>query len=558
MQLGATLDEARKEWSIVPPLGASTALGEAKPGASVLAITNGPGGRSRPLVAVQRYGHGRTMVFAGEASWRWRMMLPSNNRTYETFWRQAGRWLAAGAPEPIALTLPSPAAGSTGRLDLDVRDAGVPRAARRHRVDAHGRFDRRAAAICSRSPIRPSPAVIPRASAPITAACSASKPKSAAARSVSAPCTTGCSSAAPIANYRSAPEHRGAPSSGERQRRRAAGGERTRSVAASSRAVRRASRRRAAARAAAVAHTVGVPADHRHPVGGMGPAPPMGVAMRRGVLRLLAACVIGMVVACPAYPPWHPRPNATWSIVSGAAGSAELAEQHAAWRTALVTALQDKMQMPPERLIVLIDNQRPPAHPARGAPRARTPGSLWRRGRRRPGGRAECRRRPGARAPPPPAPAAAGGRSGADRGDRQARDPRDARQRARHADEARAGHEARGRRADRVVRPLDVRWRGREVQPGRTRPRSDRVGAAGECAAGPRRVRQHDRRERAVHEAAGEQRARRDHRDRQSGAAVSDGVSGVLLAGVRGRRRSISTRTAASRFGKRSPTRARR
>jgi hypothetical protein len=124
MQLGASLEEARKEWSIVPPLGASTALGEAKPGASVLAITNGPGGRSRPLVAVQRYGHGRTMVFAGEASWRWRMMLPSNNRTYEFFWRQAGRWLAAGAPEPIALTLPSPAAGSTGRLDLDVRDAG--------------------------------------------------------------------------------------------------------------------------------------------------------------------------------------------------------------------------------------------------------------------------------------------------------------------------------------------------------------------------------------------------------------------------------------------------
>ncbi len=51
MQLGATLDEARKEWSIVPPLGASTALGEAKPGASVLAITNGPG---RTVAAARR------------------------------------------------------------------------------------------------------------------------------------------------------------------------------------------------------------------------------------------------------------------------------------------------------------------------------------------------------------------------------------------------------------------------------------------------------------------------------------------------------------------------
>jgi len=49
-------------------------------------------------------------VFAGEASWRWRMQLPSTDRTYETFWRQAVRWLALPAGDPIQLTLP---AGST-------------------------------------------------------------------------------------------------------------------------------------------------------------------------------------------------------------------------------------------------------------------------------------------------------------------------------------------------------------------------------------------------------------------------------------------------------------
>jgi uncharacterized membrane protein len=124
MQLAGSVDENDKAWGNIPPLATSSALGSAKPGASVLALTNGPGGRIRPLIAVQRYGHGRTMVFGGEGAWRWRMNLPSANRSYETFWRQGSRWLAAGAPDPIQLTLP-PAmnVGATGHLDVDVRDA---------------------------------------------------------------------------------------------------------------------------------------------------------------------------------------------------------------------------------------------------------------------------------------------------------------------------------------------------------------------------------------------------------------------------------------------------
>jgi uncharacterized membrane protein len=108
-QLAATPEENQKRWAGLPPLAAAASLGEAKPGAAILATTGGSGGVSRPLIAVQRYGDGRSMVFAGEASWRWRMMLPSTDRTFETFWRQAVRWLAIGAADPVAL-LPSPAA----------------------------------------------------------------------------------------------------------------------------------------------------------------------------------------------------------------------------------------------------------------------------------------------------------------------------------------------------------------------------------------------------------------------------------------------------------------
>ncbi len=104
MQLGVSPEDSRRRWAAAPALASTFLLGAPRPGGSVLAISPAPGGLARPLVAVQRYGRGRSMIFAGEASWRWRMMLPSSDRTYETFWRQAVRWLATAAPDPLTLT----------------------------------------------------------------------------------------------------------------------------------------------------------------------------------------------------------------------------------------------------------------------------------------------------------------------------------------------------------------------------------------------------------------------------------------------------------------------
>jgi hypothetical protein len=106
MQLAPTLEDTRKRWDALPALAATAALGAPRPGASVLAVTGSAGGNTRPLVAVQRYGEGRAMVFAGEASWRWRMMMPATDRAYDTFWKQAVRWLAISASDPIQLTTP--------------------------------------------------------------------------------------------------------------------------------------------------------------------------------------------------------------------------------------------------------------------------------------------------------------------------------------------------------------------------------------------------------------------------------------------------------------------
>lgn len=112
MQLGAGADDTRKRWDAVPALASTAALGDPRPGASVLAMTTGAGGTAQPLVAVQRYGEGRSMIFAGEAAWRWRMMLPAADRSYDTFWRQAIRWLAIASPDPISVS--TPPAASTG------------------------------------------------------------------------------------------------------------------------------------------------------------------------------------------------------------------------------------------------------------------------------------------------------------------------------------------------------------------------------------------------------------------------------------------------------------
>jgi uncharacterized membrane protein len=123
MRIGATPEESRKMWAALPTLASSAPLGGPRPGASILAVTAAPSGVVLPLVAVQRYGRGRSMVFAGEASWRWRMMQPSTDRSYDFFWRQAVRWLASGAPDPVSAAVPETAEpGDAIEIAIDARD----------------------------------------------------------------------------------------------------------------------------------------------------------------------------------------------------------------------------------------------------------------------------------------------------------------------------------------------------------------------------------------------------------------------------------------------------
>jgi len=123
MRIGSSAEATRKLWTSFPSLASSASVGGPRPGATVLAVTSTPSGVVLPVVAVQRFGRGRSMVFAGEASWRWRMLQSSTDRSYEFFWRQALRWLATDAPDPVALTVPAEIEpGDSMTVELEARD----------------------------------------------------------------------------------------------------------------------------------------------------------------------------------------------------------------------------------------------------------------------------------------------------------------------------------------------------------------------------------------------------------------------------------------------------
>jgi uncharacterized membrane protein len=124
MRIGNSAEETRRLWSALPPLAGGTPLGGPRPGAAVLATAAFSTGGMFPVVAVQRYGRGRSMVFAGEASWRWKMLLASSDRSHEFFWRQAARWIAGAAADAVTITAAESAgAGADMSIAVEVRDA---------------------------------------------------------------------------------------------------------------------------------------------------------------------------------------------------------------------------------------------------------------------------------------------------------------------------------------------------------------------------------------------------------------------------------------------------
>ncbi len=126
LRLGSGATRNRQRWSEMPDLQGLHVAAPAKPGAVVLAVH--PELRHRnhslPVLAYQRFGRGRTMALTTASTWRWQMLMPSDNTSHERFWRQVLRWLSAGSPPRLDLRLNSDAysAGDNVRIRVRVSD----------------------------------------------------------------------------------------------------------------------------------------------------------------------------------------------------------------------------------------------------------------------------------------------------------------------------------------------------------------------------------------------------------------------------------------------------
>jgi hypothetical protein len=127
-QLSASEEDSTSKWSDLPTVTSVNRipLGDAKPGATVL-LTGTDGRNEQIVLAYQRYGRGKALVFPVQDSWNWQMdaTIPVEDMTHETFWRKLSRWLVDGVPENVAINtaVDRVEPGEPMRLTAEVVDA---------------------------------------------------------------------------------------------------------------------------------------------------------------------------------------------------------------------------------------------------------------------------------------------------------------------------------------------------------------------------------------------------------------------------------------------------
>ncbi len=76
-----------------PALFVETPVAATRSGANILLEGQSDDGETTVVLAVWEEGRGRVGVLAAIDTWRWRMKLPPEDQTHETFWRSLVAWL---------------------------------------------------------------------------------------------------------------------------------------------------------------------------------------------------------------------------------------------------------------------------------------------------------------------------------------------------------------------------------------------------------------------------------------------------------------------------------
>ena len=106
-QIGKTEQESIKRWGELPEIVSVNSLHQLKPGATPLLRGLDESKRESVVLAYQRYGRGKTMVFNAYDSgvaWQMNAKIPLEDMTHETYWRQLLRWLVDGVPDQVEVT----------------------------------------------------------------------------------------------------------------------------------------------------------------------------------------------------------------------------------------------------------------------------------------------------------------------------------------------------------------------------------------------------------------------------------------------------------------------
>ena len=124
-QIAEAESTSAKRWKSMPPVTSVNRIGRARPGATVL-LTGEPskGGDKEIVLAYQRYGRGKAIVFPVQDSWRWQMENGVDDVTFESYWRQLLRWLVSDVPSRVMVAAAGDQAapGDAVELNAEISD----------------------------------------------------------------------------------------------------------------------------------------------------------------------------------------------------------------------------------------------------------------------------------------------------------------------------------------------------------------------------------------------------------------------------------------------------
>jgi uncharacterized membrane protein len=124
-QIADAESTSAKRWKTMPAVTSVNRIGRARPGATVL-LTGTPtrGGEQQTVLAYQRYGRGKAIVFPVQDSYLWQMMNDVDDVTFESYWRQLLRWLVSDVPSRVMVAAAGDQAapGDAVELNAEISD----------------------------------------------------------------------------------------------------------------------------------------------------------------------------------------------------------------------------------------------------------------------------------------------------------------------------------------------------------------------------------------------------------------------------------------------------